>query len=73
MHMPNAHAHREPATEDDVLTVKEVAALLKISPRTVGEYGARGILPSVKIGRHRRFSKRQLEALMASGQEHDGV
>jgi excisionase family DNA binding protein len=55
------------------MTVKEVAALVKISPRTVGEYGARGTLPSVKIGRHRRFSKRQLEALMASGQEHDGV
>jgi excisionase family DNA binding protein len=49
-----------------------IAELLKLSPRTVGEYAARGVLPSVKIGRHRRFSRRQLEALMAAGQK-DGA
>jgi excisionase family DNA binding protein len=52
-----------------VLTVNQVAALFKLSPRTVSEYGARGVLPSVKIGRHRRFSRRQLEALIWAGQE----
>jgi len=52
------------ATADDVLTVNDVATLLQLSPRTVAEYGARGVLPSVKIGRHRRFSRRQLEALV---------
>ncbi len=72
MQTPNGRGRRQPATEDDVLAVKEVAALLKLSPRTVGEYAARGVLPSVKIGRHRRFSKRQLEALMASGEENGG-
>lgn len=66
----NGQAQRQPATADDVLTVTEVAALLKLSPRTVGEYGARGVLPSVKIGRHRRFSKRQLEGLIGSGLEN---
>jgi excisionase family DNA binding protein len=55
---------RPDATADDVLTVKEVATFLQLSPRTGAEYGARGVLPSVKIGRHRRFSRRQLEALM---------
>ena len=63
----NGHANGRPATAEDVLTVNEVAALFKLSPRTVSEYGARGLLPSVKIGRHRRFSRRQLEAVMASG------
>jgi excisionase family DNA binding protein len=63
----NGQAQRQSAEADDVLTVREVAALLKLSPRTVGEYGARGLLPSVKIGRHRRFSKRQLEGLIGSG------
>lgn len=58
---------QRPATADDVLTVNEVAALFQLSPRTVAEYGARGVLPSVKIGRHRRFSRRQLEAVMARG------
>lgn len=70
--MDNSHRDRPPATAEDVLTVTEVAALFKLSPRTVGEYGARGILPSVKIGRHRRFSRRQLEALMAAGALRSG-
>jgi excisionase family DNA binding protein len=71
--LPNGQKQRLPATADDVLTVKEVAALLKLSPRTVGEYGARGVLPSVKIGRHRRFSKRELEALVASRRDNRAV
>jgi excisionase family DNA binding protein len=70
---PNGEARRQPAEADDVLTVREVAALLKLSPRTVGEYGARGVLPSVKIGRHRRFSKRELEALIASPRDSRAV
>jgi excisionase family DNA binding protein len=57
---------REHANRADILTVREAAVLLKLSPRTVGEYGARGVLPSVKIGRHRRFSRRQLEALIGT-------
>jgi excisionase family DNA binding protein len=66
---PRRHVHVDDgrsATADDVLTVNEVATLLHLSARTVAEYGARGILPSVKIGRHRRFSRRQLDALMAT-------
>jgi excisionase family DNA binding protein len=64
--MDNRESNGERAAAADVLTVREAAALLKLSPRTVGEYGARGVLPSVKIGRHRRFSRRQLEALMGA-------
>jgi excisionase family DNA binding protein len=64
--MDKGKIDREHATSADVLTVHEAAALLKLSPRTVGEYGARGVLPSVKIGRHRRFSRRRLEELMAA-------
>lgn len=32
-----------------------VAAALTLSQRTVLEYAARGILPSIKLGKHRRF------------------
>jgi excisionase family DNA binding protein len=60
---------QQPATADDVLTVREVAAMLKLPARTVAEYAARGVLPSVKIGRHRRFSRRELEGLMRSATE----
>jgi len=69
VHAENSEPHQHPATADDILSVNEVAELLKLSPRTVGEYGARGVLPSVKIGRHRRFSRRQLETLIALGQK----
>ena|SRR5438309_40885 len=65
----NGEPHQQQATADDILSVNEVAEFLKLSPRTVGEYGARGVLPSVKIGRHRRFSRRQLETLIAVGQK----
>jgi excisionase family DNA binding protein len=68
VHAGNGEPHQQPATADDILSVNEVAELLKLSPRTVGEYGAGGVLPSVKIGRHRRFSRRQLETLIAVGQ-----
>jgi excisionase family DNA binding protein len=64
----NSHARRRYATADDVLTVNQVAPLFKLSPRTVSEYGARGVLPSVKIGRHRRFSRRRLEDLLRAEQ-----
>lgn len=72
MHAEKGEPQQQPATADDILSVNEVAELLKLSPRTVGEYGARGVLPSVKIGRHRRFSRRELESLMAVGQKGGG-
>jgi excisionase family DNA binding protein len=62
--MPDGHSHREPATQGDVLTAKEVAEYLQIPVRSVHEYATRGELPSVRIGRHRRFSRRAVEAVM---------
>ncbi len=32
------------------------------------EYAMKGALPSARIGRHLRFSRRQLEALLAGGE-----
>jgi excisionase family DNA binding protein len=40
---------------DDLLTADEVAELLHIPRSTVSDYARRGVLPSVKLGRHRRF------------------
>jgi excisionase family DNA binding protein len=51
--------HR-PATAPDCLTAAQVAAFLQIPSRTVAEYAARGLLPSVRIGRHLRFSRAAL-------------
>jgi len=40
---------------DELMTADEVAELLHILRSTVSDYARRGVLPSVKLGRHRRF------------------
>ncbi|MBQ6438434.1 helix-turn-helix domain-containing protein [bacterium] len=47
----------------DLLTVKEVANLLRVSPLTVKRWGARGKLPAIRINSRgdRRYKK---EAVM---------
>jgi excisionase family DNA binding protein len=56
-----------PARAQDVLTAADVAEYLQIPVRSVHEYAARGELPSVRIGRHRRFSRAALEAVVERG------
>lgn len=43
------------STLDELLTIDEVAELLNIPRSTVSDYARRGVLPSIKLGRHRRF------------------
>lgn len=48
--------HRaKPLTAADVMTAQEVTELLRIPVGTVHDYARRGVLPSQKLGRHRRF------------------
>ncbi len=61
---------KHPAAAADVLTAREAAAYLKIPVRSVHLYASRGELPSIKIGRHRRFSRAALEAHLI-GQARD--
>jgi excisionase family DNA binding protein len=56
-----------PARAQDVMTAAEVAEYLQIPVRSVHEYAARGELPSVRIGRHRRFSRAAVEAVVERG------
>jgi excisionase family DNA binding protein len=49
-----------------LLNVDEAAHLLGLKPKTVYEYSAAGLIPSVKVGRLRRFSRAQLEAWVAA-------
>ena len=52
-------------TEAEFLTKPEVAALLRVSPRTLDTWLQRGIIGHVRLGRSIRFSRaallRQLE------------
>jgi excisionase family DNA binding protein len=51
---------------DEVLTVREVATLLKINEKTAYKLAARGEIPGFKVGGSWRFEKAQLEEWMKS-------
>jgi hypothetical protein len=51
-------------TADDVMSAREVADLVHMPISTVQDYGRRGILPSVKIGRHRLYIRSRIEAML---------
>lgn len=68
--MPRETARQEPTGEDsdtgpslldELMTAQEVAALLRLRLSTVEGYARRGLLPSVKVGRHRRFLRSHIE------------
>lgn len=44
-----------PSEVDELMTAEQVAELLLMPRSTVEDYARRGILPSIKLGRHRRF------------------
>ncbi len=60
---------RHRLTSDDVLTVSEVAALLKVPRSTVGDWARRGILPSRKLGRRRIYLRPEIESLLLRGSD----
>ena len=50
--------------QDEVLTLKEVAALLKIAERTAYMMVQRGDLPGFKVGGQWRFERKDIDAWM---------
>lgn len=57
----------------DLLTVREVAELLRVSPLTIKRWGKKGKLPAIRINSRgdRRYRKEQVLRLLGvqSGQE----
>jgi excisionase family DNA binding protein len=49
----------------ELLTATQVAELLQMKRTTVEDYARRGLLPSLKLGRHRRFVRSDVEAALA--------
>lgn len=50
-----------PVALDELMTAEQVAALLLLPTSTVKDYARRGVLPSIKLGKHRRFVRSQVE------------
>jgi excisionase family DNA binding protein len=51
----NANGHGDGSRLDELLTAEQLSALLRVRKSTVEDYARRGLLPSLKLGRHRRF------------------
>jgi excisionase family DNA binding protein len=48
--------------EDEILTLQDVAAYLKMAEKTLYGYAQRGIVPGIKIGSAWRFRKTDIDA-----------
>jgi excisionase family DNA binding protein len=53
-----------PLTAADVLTAREVAALLHVPRSTVEDWARRGVIPSRKVGRRRLYLRPSIETLL---------
>jgi excisionase family DNA binding protein len=49
----------------ELLTSAQMADLLQMKRSTIEDYARRGLLPSIKLGRHRRFVRADVEAALA--------
>ncbi len=65
---------RQPPMAEEVLTVQEVAEMLRTTPATVYAWCRAGKLPAFKIGQQWRIRARALEEMMRRGNlpEPDG-
>ncbi|MFN8163791.1 MAG: helix-turn-helix domain-containing protein [Solirubrobacterales bacterium] len=59
-------------TRAELLTAAEVAERLQLRPSTVQDYARRGIIPSFKLGRFRRFVRADVEATLKLLRESGG-
>lgn len=50
---------------DELMTARQIAETLQMRLSTVEAYARRGLLPSIKLGRHRRFIKSEVERAIA--------
>lgn len=60
-------------SEEGLLTVAEVAAYLKLHPRTVSNKAQRGEIPARKVGGHWRFNPDDVRAYDERDQEQEPV
>jgi len=52
-----ANASEPPEDPDALLTAEEVGELLRLSPRTLKDHAAAGVLPHHRFGKHYRFTR----------------
>jgi excisionase family DNA binding protein len=60
------HSNEMPVSDDEILTVTEVARFLRVPKSTVYKLARAGELPASKIGKHWRFLRRDLHQWLHS-------
>lgn len=53
----------------DLMTAREVAELLDVPLSTVHEWGRKAVLPRIKLGRHVRFVRSEVEAAILAARD----
>jgi len=56
----------------DVLTAEQVAGMLQVRPCTVADWARRGMIPSYKLGKFRRYSKKDITAWICTRRNSSG-
>ena len=54
--------------DEEILTIREVADLLKLHPKTVNKFAIAGKLPAYRIGRQWRFRKSEVLRALEKGE-----
>jgi excisionase family DNA binding protein len=67
-----AHVRHEnvPTVAEDVLTLEDVAALLRVAPDAVRSRAERGDLPGRRFGKEWRFARTAVLGWLADGERH---
>jgi len=68
---------RAPSLDNDILTIEEVAAYLRLTPQTIYKWAQQKRIPAAKLGKEWRFRKSIVDRwldeqilIAASGFEH---
>jgi excisionase family DNA binding protein len=62
---PSAASDRAPADADELLTPAEVAAMFRVSPKTVTRWHRTGKVSAIRtLGGHRRFRASEIRRLL---------
>lgn len=70
---PQPMASLGPARDDEILTIKEVAAWLRLAARTLRQWAEVGIIPAFKLGRQWRFRRTDIENWLRGGADRKKI